>query len=104
VSGNFPATGERDLTRIVTAIRDLFMGRSNAMGQFTLTPSVTSTVVTATNCGDQSVIHLTPRTASAAAALTSVYITAADTVPGQFTVTHNSDAAEDRIFGYSIQG
>jgi hypothetical protein len=104
MSGNFIPATESNLVRIVASIRDLYMGRSNAMGEFTLTPASTTTVVTAPNVGTQSRIALTPQTASAAAAVTSVYIAQADVVPGQFTVNHDSDAAEDRIFSYSIQG
>jgi hypothetical protein len=104
LSGNFPATGERDLTRIVTAIRDLFMGRSNAMGEFTLTANAATTTVAATNCGEQSVISLTPRTANAAAALATTYITAANTTPGQFIVNHANNAQVDKVFAYSISG
>lgn len=104
MSGNFIASGERDLTRIVSAIRDLFMGRSNAMGEFTLTAGATSTVVTATNCGEQSVINITPRTANAAGALATTFITAANTKPGTFTVTHANTGTTDRIFAYSING
>lgn len=104
MSGYFPPQGERDVTQIVRAIRDLFMGRSNAMGEFTLTAGATSTVVTALNVGEQSVINITPRTANAAAALATTYITAANTVPGQFTVTHANTGTTDRIFAYSIRG
>lgn len=106
LSGNFIAQGERDLTRIVTAIRDLFMGRSNAMGEFTLTANAATTTVTATNCGEQSVISLTPRTANAAAEIGNgtLYIAAATTTPGQFIVTHANNAQVDRTFAYSISG
>jgi hypothetical protein len=104
VSGNFPAINETSLVRIVQSIRDLFQGRSNAMGTFTLGTGVTSTTVTATNCGDQSIITLTPMTAHAASALTTTYIQAADITRGQFIVTHASTANNDLTFGYSIQG
>ncbi len=104
MSGNFPPPSERDIVRIVAAIRDLFMGRSNAMGEFTLTAGATSTVVDAINCGEQSVINITPRTANAAAALTTTYITAANTKPGVFTVTHANAGSTDRVFAYSING
>mgnify|MGYP001564355644 CR=1 FL=1 len=104
MSGNFLSQGEKDVVQIVRAIRDLFMGRSNAMGEFTLTAGATSTTVTATNCGDQSVISITPRTANAAGALATTYITASDTTPGQFIVTHANTGTTDRIFAYSIQG
>ncbi len=104
MSGNYPPSTEKDIVRIVTAIRDLFQGRSNAMGEFTLTPDSTTTVVTATNVGEQSRIALTAQTASAASAVTSVYIPQSAVVPGQFTVTHDSDPAVDRTFSYSIRG
>lgn len=104
MSGIFLAASERDPTRIVAAIRDLFMGRSNAMGEFTLTAGGTTTLVTAINCGEQSTIAITPRTANAAAALATTYITAANTLPGKFTVTHANTGTTDRIFAYSING
>jgi len=46
MSGLAPATGEKNLTRIVTAIRQLYEGRSNAVGTCTLTHGATSTTVT----------------------------------------------------------
>ena len=104
MSGNFIASSERDITRMVLAIRDLFMGRSNAIGEFTLTAGATSTTVTATNCGEQSVISITPRTANAAGAVATTYIPAATTTPGQFIVIHANTGTTDRTFAYSIQG
>ena len=38
---------EKDIYKIVRAVRDLFEGRSNAVGSFTLKPSAGSTTVTA---------------------------------------------------------
>lgn len=104
ITGYYPAASERDISKIVTAIRDLFMGRSNAMGEFTLTPAATSTVVVAMNCGEQSRISITPQTANAAAALATTYIVQSEVVPGQFTVRHASDAQVDKTFSYSIRG
>lgn len=104
MSGYLPPIGEKDITQIVRAIRDLFMGRSNAMGTVTLTANAATTTVIAPNIGDQSVIHLTPRTANAAAALATTYITAANTTPGQFIINHANNAQVDKTFGYSIQG
>jgi hypothetical protein len=104
MSGYLPPSSEKDVTQIVRAIRDLFFGRSNAMGEFTLTAGATSTTVAAINCGEQSVISLTPRTANAAGALATTYITAANTTPGQFIVTHANIGTTDRTFAYSIRG
>jgi hypothetical protein len=66
-------------------------------GTFTLTPSVTSTVVTDATCTSSSVILPRPTTANAAADLDLMYITEGS---GTFTVTHANNALTDRIFKY----
>lgn len=106
MSGYFPPVGEKDITQIVRALRDLFMGRQNAMGELTLTANQATTTITVSNVGEQSVIHLTARTANAAAEIGAgtLYIPAATTVPGQFVIHHANNAQVDRTFGYSIQG
>jgi hypothetical protein len=43
-------------------------------------------------------VLLMPKTANAAAALASTYVTA--TAPGTFTLTHANTASTDRTFGY----
>lgn len=104
MSGRIPAQNETRIRQLVDGIRDLFNGRSNAVGELTLTPSATSTVMQAQNCGPTSRVLLTPRTANAAAALGTTYIPEATTVEGQFTVIHASAVSTDRSFGYAIQG
>lgn len=104
MSGNYPAQGEKDVTRLVQSVRDLYQGRNNCTGTFTLAVApATTTVVAATNCGDDSKIMLTPRTANAASAIATTYITVANVVRGQFTVTHASSAQVDRTFSYVIE-
>ena len=104
MSGYLPHSGETNLTNIVRAIRDLFHGRSLAMGEFTLAANVTSTAVSAPNVGPSSRIALIPRTANAAGALATTYIPAAAMGQGAFTVTHANTATTDRTFGYLVQG
>lgn len=104
MSGRIPAQNETRIRQLVDGIRDLFNGRSNAVGELTLTPSATSTVVQAQNCGPTSRVFLTPRTANAAAALGTTYIPEATTIEGQFTVQHSNNAQTDRTYGYAIQG
>lgn len=104
MSGTMPFEGETNIRRIVLSVRELFQGRGNAMGELTLAANVTETVVQAANCGQDSRISLTPRTANAAAALGTTYIPAADVGPGVFTVRHANSAQIDRTFGYSIRG
>lgn len=102
MSGNVPALTERNPVRILQAIRDLFAGRSNAVGQFTLTASTTTTTVTAPNASVASRITFSPRTSNAAAALGSTYVSAK--AQGSFTVTHANNAQTDRTFDYHAFG
>lgn len=104
MSGVVPSPDEKNLLRIVRAIRDLFEGRSNATGQFTMTLNSATTTVTATNCGLESKIALTPRHANAATEFGAGtwYISAVS--QGSFVVTHINSATANRIFDYVIQG
>ena len=105
MSGNFPAITETNLTRIVQSIRDLYQGRSNATGTFTLAVSpATSTVVTALNVGPSSIINFMPRTSNAATSMHNIYIEDGNVGSGTFTVTHNASAQSDRTYSFSIQG
>lgn len=102
MSGTYPAQGEKNLARIVQSIRDLFAGRNNACGSFTITVSAATTTVTATNCSVDSKVLLTPTSASAAAEAASTYVSAVSA--GSFTVTHPNNATADRTFSYAALG
>lgn len=102
MSGNVPAPTERDIVRIVRAIRELFEGRSNASGVFTCTPNAASTVVTAPNCGADSRVFLQATTANAAAEIGNGTIYVSAVSQGAFTVTHANSATEGRTFWYRI--
>lgn len=104
MSGNVPLAGETNLYKIVCAIRELFEGRSNAVGTFTLTPSAASTVVSAPNCGTGSSVLLTPKTANAAAELGNGTMYIATVANGSFTVTHANNAQSDRTFMWAAFG
>src|SRR5262245_55268766 len=104
MSGNYPQPSEKDPIRLCRAIRDLYEGRSNAMGQFTIAINQATTVVSAPNCGLESRILLTPRTANAAAELGAGTMYVSAVAPGAFTVTHANNATAGRTFDYAIQG
>ena len=93
---------ERDIVRLVQAIRELVEGRHNAGGTLTLTPGTTTTVVSHPNCSVDCQPMLTARTANAAAALGTTYISAVN--QGSFTVTHANNAQADRTFSYTVTG
>ncbi len=106
MAGTKPSTGETRLAAIVQAIRELFEGRSHAIGSFTLTANAASTTVSALNCGVKSVILLSPRTANAAAEIGNgtIYIASGNIKNKQFVVTHANNAQADRTYDYAIQG
>ncbi|WP_287994316.1 hypothetical protein [Acidiphilium sp.] len=98
------APGETNLRRIINTINRVIEGRTDNYGQVTLAASTARTVVTPSGAriSENSAIHLTPRTASAAAGLASIYV---ETVAnGSFTIAHPSSSATDRTFDYSWTG
>ena len=96
------STNERDLSKYAIAIQQLEQGRMNAAGNFTITPSATTTVVEAQNCGEASEVQITAKTANAAAALSTTFVSVV--ANGSFTVTHASNSQTDRIFGFVCLG
>lgn len=93
---------ERDIARIAQAVHELANGRNNAVDEFTLTPNATTTVVSHPNCSVDCQPQFSARTANAAAALATTWISAID--QGSFTVTHANNAQVDRTFGYTVSG
>lgn len=102
MSGNCPAPSETSIPKIVLAIRDLFAGRSNRTGSFTMRQNQSTTQVTASNIGSSSVITLTPTTSAAATEFGAGnwYISAK--AAGSFTVTHTNSATAGRTFDWAI--
>jgi hypothetical protein len=104
MSGNVPAAGETDLYRIVRGVRELFEGRSNAVGSFTLAANAASTTVAAGNCGAGSTVLVFPRTANAAAEWKNGTMYIGTVSNGSFVVTHASNPQNDRTFMYAAFG
>lgn len=99
--------GETNLTKIVTAIRQLIEGRSNSCGTFTLTAGSTVTTVTAQpTVGANSIILPIATTASAAACITTLFqgATSVTTSGGKFLMYHASNATTDRTYNYVAIG
>jgi hypothetical protein len=97
-----PGSQEKDLAKFAMSLQQLAMGRSNATGTVTLTPSATSTVVSAVNCAPGSAVFLFQKTANAAAALSTTYV--ASVGKQTFTVSHANNAQTDRSFFYVCLG
>lgn len=88
--------------RLVDAVIQLVEGRHNAASRFTLTPGATTTIVNHPNCSKDCEPQFSARTANAAAALATTYISSVD--QGSFTVTHANSAIADRVFGFTVTG
>lgn len=104
MSGNVPAPTERDPLKLARAIRELFEGRCNAVGAFTLATGATATTVAAMNCGAGSTVLLAPMTADAAAEIKNGTLYVSAVANGSFTVAHASNAQADRSFRYAAFG
>jgi hypothetical protein len=104
MSGIAISPQEKDVFKIVFAIRQLMEGRSNATGSVTLTPSATTTTVTAPTCAAGSAIFLFPKTANAAGAIATTYVLAGNVSAGQFIVTHANAGSADRTFWWVALG
>lgn len=91
------------LKKIVLVVNLLMSGKLNNTGDFTLTASATSTVVTNNLVNTNSVVFPIPTSASAALDWSSgsMYITTSDK---EFTVFHDSDTATTRTFKYVVFG
>jgi hypothetical protein len=102
MSGVILHIAEKDPTRQNQAIRDLFAGRSNAVGTVTLTANAATTAVTAINCGLGSKVFLFPTTANAAAIVAATYVSSVG--QGTFTITHTNNANADKTFFWVALG
>jgi hypothetical protein len=96
------STNETDLTKINRAIQQLEQGRLNVAGVCSLAAGASATTVKAPNCGAASQVFLTAKTANAAAALATTYVSAV--ANGSFTLAHASNAQTDRTFGFACLG
>lgn len=99
-----PFPRETDLEKLITSIRELASGRSNAHGEFTLDANETSTTVTAVTCGKDATVLLQPTTANAAAEIGNGTIYIGTVSNGSFVVTHANNAQTDRTFRYAAIG
>lgn len=95
---------ERDLQRIVDAVRQLVEGRHNAGGTVTFTPNAGTTTVNHVNCSVDSYVQVFggAQTANAAAAVATSRISSV--FQGGFIISHANNAQTDRTFYYMVTG
>lgn len=102
MSGFNVGTTEKDPAKFALAIQQLYAGRSDATGAVTLAAGATSTVVNPRNCAPQCAVFLFPKTANAAAALATTFVSSVG--KQTFTITHANNAQTDRSFFYVAIG
>jgi len=91
-----------DARIVIERINRILQGKLNAVTTVTLAASVTSTTLTDSRISAESFIGLTPTTATAAAAMTALRVSAKTS--GSATLTHNSTADLDRTYDVLIIG
>lgn len=91
-------TQEQALTRHAESINGLIAGKADVVGSFTLEDGATTTTVEDNKFESGMVPVWTPLTATAAAAMDAMYLSAR--TQGGFTVTHDNTADTDRDFAY----
>lgn len=87
---------------LANTVNSLLGGKVNSTGTVTLTQSNTSTTLTDANIGANSIILFMPTTATAATAMTALYVSSRG--DGSATLTHDNTADSDRTFGYVVFG
>ncbi len=90
------------MSKMARAINNILKGKTNNVGDVTLTANAASTVVTDPRVGYNSVVTLSPTTSNAAAAIGTTYI--ATYGDGTFTITHANNAQVDKVFKYTVVG
>jgi hypothetical protein len=90
------------LARIADCVNNILKGKTNNVGDVTLTASSATTTITDPRIGANSAILMQPTTANAAAALSGLYF---DT-PGNGTVVvnHANNGQTDKTFKYVVVG
>ncbi len=94
----------RDIAKAVNAA---LLGKINSVGEVTLAPGASSTVVENVLVSASSKLFLFPQTANAAAemGLGVVYIQPGNVINGvSFSINHASSSDTDRTFFYAILG
>ena len=90
------------IDEISTAANLALLGHNDTSADFKLTASATTTVVSSYYLAPDRLILWMPITATAAAAVTSMYVSSRD--DASFTITHDNTADTDRKFSYIILG
>lgn len=101
-SVKIPPAGADNPRKLADSINRIAEGRLDAYTSVTLTAGATTTTITNPFISRNSVVVLSPRTANAAAAVATTYVSAV--ADGSATLTHSNNAQVDRTFGVAWIG
>jgi len=95
---------EQNPRRLALAINNIIDGRTENYGEVTLRANEATTTVATSGLvvSENSTLILTPRTANAAAALATTYVSTKGN--GTFTLTHANNAQADKTFDFAWIG
>ena len=98
-----PSPQDKNPVKMVSALRQLAAGATNATGSFTLNSNATTTTVSsAPIIGPNSKLSWQPLTADAAAQMATLYCPTTDISTGQFILHHGSNTSTDQNFVYVV--
>lgn len=100
----FEGRPEEHVRKVALITRELLNGKSNnTITAITLTPNSTSTLVEQDRVCCDTIVNLTPKSATAAAALGSGTLWV-EVTKNRITIHHDSTADTDRTFGAVLVG
>ena len=91
-----------EVQKVSNVVYLLMEGKSNALGDVTLTANAATSTLTDPRIGTESLITFMPTTANAATGLTSLYV--GTRAQGSCTLTHANNAQTDRTYVYEVRG
>lgn len=94
---------QEHIRKVAIVVNEILAGKSNNVFDVTLTPNATETVVTRERTSMDSRVSLTPKSATAAAAIGAGAVWVETTV-NRITIHHDSQPDADRTFGATVVG
>lgn len=92
---------EEQIRKITLIQREMLAGKTNNYFDVTLAANASETIIDRERVNIDSKVSLTPTSATAAAALASLWVSVSF---GRITIHHDSNAATDRIFACTVIG
>lgn len=89
------------IRKVALILRQVLAGKTNNVFDITLSANTTQTLVERERVNIDTKVTLIPKSASAASALSSLWITVSF---GRITINHDSQSDTDRTFGATVVG